>query len=576
MRTSYFLSWLAFVIMVPRLLPAQNPDPDRILTRAVTALGGRAALARHQTLAGRGRVEVLGGYVGPYRIWRRAPNRLRTTWDIGVIHHDLGFDGRSGWERALTVRELPALDSARVGRRAVFQELLWHLDQRHPLVQVPAGGDTAAVRFTQPEGLDETFWFDPGTGLPVRQVRRTRYEEGIVDLEVRYGDWRRVGDLMLPHEIREGLLELPLTIRIEEYQLDLPLPDSLFTNPEAAHWDQPLAVSLTTIPKNIYKESDGGEPNRWYRSWGIPFGPTESWLVNVVAREQYGRQVTPLRARVELLAGPTVVKSMDMGDAAITAGKKYPVARFYPQDEIFHIRHHFTEFTPLAIDAMRYTLWYRRAPGGVDSSTLVIPVTRYRTKTNLIAPMKGNLIAMTGHEFYELAHKYEWSQQFSWDFVGLGPQFELERPEGAGNERWFTYGHELVAPGDGVVVYARNDVPDMMPPSQYLKLPDPQWAIGGNSVLIDHGNGEISCLFHMKQGSVRVRIGDRVVQGQVIGLVGSSGSPGTPHTHYQLQAEPRVFGADALPVQFTNLTRARWLPGATVVTPIRGIYLLAR
>jgi len=555
-----------------------EPDSQaaRIVARAIEALGGRAALERHPSLHGRGTVEVLGGYVGPYQVWRRAPNSMRTQWDIGVIKHDLGFDGRNGWEKALTVRELPPLDHARVARRALFNGLLWHLRSDHRMTVVSASGDTTAVKFAVPGGLDETFYFDPTTSLPAREVRLTRYEEGLESLNVSYGDWRRVGDVMLPHAIRESLLELPLSIRIEEYRLDPPVSDTLFVNPNRSRFAEPIGVTLATIPKNIYKEHDGGEPARWQRSWGIPFGPTESWLVNVLVRERLGRQVMPLTARVEMLAGSRTVKTMELSEALLTAGKKYPAARFYPQDEIFHFRHHFAEHAELGVDRMRYTFRYRTPGGKRDSAELTIPVSRYQTKTKLIAPIKGNLIATTGHEFYELGHKYEWSQQFSYDFIGLGAQLEVEKPGQTGNERWVTYGRELVAPGDGIVVYTRNDVPDMMPPSQYLKLKDPQWAIGGNSVIIDHGNGEISCLFHMKQGSVRVQLGDRVTQGQVIGQIGSSGSPGSPHVHYQLQAEPKVFGADALPVQFTNLVRARWLEGPAVVTPIRGVYLLAR
>src|SRR5439155_15164123 len=235
--------------------------------------------------------------------------------------------------------------------------------------------------------------------------------------------------------------------------------------------------------------------------------------------------------------------------------QKYPVARFHPQDEIFHVRHHFTEGSGLGVDRVLYTLQYQSTPGQRGTASLSIPVTRYRTKTKLIAPIRGPFLAVTGHEFYELGHKYEWSQQFSYDLVALGPHLEFKRAEGDSLGAYYTFGHELVAPGDGKVVYSRNDVPDLMPPKQYLKLKDPQWAIGGNSVIIDHGNGEISCLFHMKQGSVRVKTGDTVKQGQVIGQVGSSGSPGHPHTHYQLQAGPEVFGADGLPIQFTNVER---------------------
>jgi hypothetical protein len=35
-------------------------------------------------------------------------------------------------------------------------------------------------------------------------------------------------------------------------------------------------------------------------------------------------------------------------------------------------------------------------------------------------------------------------------------------------------------------------------------------------VIIDHGNGEFSLLGHLRQGSLRVKIGDRIRQGQAI------------------------------------------------------------
>jgi murein DD-endopeptidase MepM/ murein hydrolase activator NlpD len=42
-------------------------------------------------------------------------------------------------------------------------------------------------------------------------------------------------------------------------------------------------------------------------------------------------------------------------------------------------------------------------------------------------------------------------------------------------------------------------------------------------VLIDHENGEYSLLVHMKPGSVLVRSGDRVKQGQQVGAIGFAG-----------------------------------------------------
>jgi len=50
----------------------------------------------------------------------------------------------------------------------------------------------------------------------------------------------------------------------------------------------------------------------------------------------------------------------------------------------------------------------------------------------------------------------------------------------------------------------------------------------GNHVTIDHGNGEFSLLLHMKPGSVTVKKGDRVSQGQEIGAIGFPATPSFP------------------------------------------------
>jgi murein DD-endopeptidase MepM/ murein hydrolase activator NlpD len=71
--------------------------------------------------------------------------------------------------------------------------------------------------------------------------------------------------------------------------------------------------------------------------------------------------------------------------------------------------------------------------------------------------------------------------------------------------------------------------------------------------VIDHGNGEFSMIAHLQKGSVRVKPGDTVRQGQVVGLMGNSGDTSGPHVHYQLQSGPDWERSDALPSNFTNV-----------------------
>src|SRR5205085_11230855 len=84
-------------------------------------------------------------------------------------------------------------------------------------------------------------------------------------------------------------------------------------------------------------------------------------------------------------------------------------------------------------------------------------------------------------------------------------------------------------------------------------LHDPTMARAGNCVIIDHGSSEYSVMMHMQQGSVIVKVGDRVAAGQVIGRLGNSGNAFGPHLHYQLQSGPSLFHDQGLPFRFQNI-----------------------
>ncbi len=60
---------------------------------------------------------------------------------------------------------------------------------------------------------------------------------------------------------------------------------------------------------------------------------------------------------------------------------------------------------------------------------------------------------------------------------------------------------------------------------------------GGNQVVIGHEqlDGIFATYYaHMKTNSVRVRVGQKVERGQVLGLVGSSGRSTAPHLHFEV------------------------------------------
>ena len=73
----------------------------------------------------------------------------------------------------------------------------------------------------------------------------------------------------------------------------------------------------------------------------------------------------------------------------------------------------------------------------------------------------------------------------------------------------------------------------------------------GIHLLIDHGNGYRTLYAHMS--AAHVGVGDAVEQGQVIELVGSTGTSTNPHLHFEIRANGSPI--DPLPF-FDNYTLA--------------------
>lgn len=57
---------------------------------------------------------------------------------------------------------------------------------------------------------------------------------------------------------------------------------------------------------------------------------------------------------------------------------------------------------------------------------------------------------------------------------------------------------------------------------------------------------------HLKKGSVKVKIGERVHRGQLLAQLGQSGNSAAPHLHFQLSNAATFEGAEGLPYVFEN------------------------
>lgn len=137
-------------------------------------------------------------------------------------------------------------------------------------------------------------------------------------------------------------------------------------------------------------------------------------------------------------------------------------------------------------------------PEGIKPKEVVIDTSRYVART--VAPIpgvvgEGNFIWPTGGYI---------SQRYSW----------YHRAVDIANKS----NPDIVAAQGGTVVTAG-------------------WSGGGygNFVIIDHGNGYRTLYAHMLNNSIVVRPGERVGQGQKLGVMGSTGRSTGTHLHFEIK-----------------------------------------
>lgn len=120
-------------------------------------------------------------------------------------------------------------------------------------------------------------------------------------------------------------------------------------------------------------------------------------------------------------------------------------------------------------------------------------------------------------------------------------------------EDYGCYGIPVLAPIDGTVISAHDGEPDETPGVASNNLEAPT----GNHVMIRiEETGTYLVIAHLKNGSVAVKTGDAVTEGQQIGECGNSGNTSEPHIHIHHQRQdPTIYPlnfAEGLPLYFRD------------------------
>ena len=139
------------------------------------------------------------------------------------------------------------------------------------------------------------------------------------------------------------------------------------------------------------------------------------------------------------------------------------------------------------------------------------------------------------------------AQRFAIDWVKVGDDHRTFTGDRLNNASYHAYGQDALAVGDGIVVAVKDGIPENIPGVNSRAVPITLETVGGNHVIVDLGGGRYAFYAHLQPGSVRVKSGDRVKTGQVLGLVGNSGNSTEPHLHFHLSDGNSPLGSEGIP-----------------------------
>ena len=141
--------------------------------------------------------------------------------------------------------------------------------------------------------------------------------------------------------------------------------------------------------------------------------------------------------------------------------------------------------------------------------------------------------------------KLKYAQRFAVDYEQIDTHHKIYKDSQTQLTNFHIYGQEALAVAPGIIVKVVDGIkessPGAFPRDTTLENAD------GNSVILKIAPQQYALYAHLQPHSIRVKVGDQVVTGQTLGLVGNSGNSLAPHLHFQVMDSPSALNANGLP-----------------------------
>jgi Peptidase family M23 len=328
-----------------------------------------------------------------------------------------------------------------------------------------------------------------------------------------------------------------------------------------APYNDPLFMSVTAMPApNEAAILDGaGRKHTAYELYVTNFGATPVKIVQLEAVAMHeGQQVaseSKTGAQLAAMFAPAGQDRMKPHDPLLQPG----------QAGIFFI---FADLDPAHELPDRFLTAFKIESHGehAGSGTIHPPAIKSSNALPIVirSPVLGkNWAAMNGPSntsphrravlFQDgLAHI---GQRYAIDWVQLGDDGNTFTGDQSQNRSYHAWDVEIHAVGDGTIVTVKDGIPENVPNSPKLATEMTVDTLPGNHIIEDLGGGHFAAYAHLRPGTLKVKAGDHVHAGDVLGHLGNTGNSSEPHLHFQICDAPSFSNSEGLPFAIDSFTR---------------------
>jgi hypothetical protein len=151
-------------------------------------------------------------------------------------------------------------------------------------------------------------------------------------------------------------------------------------------------------------------------------------------------------------------------------------------------------------------------------------------------------LPVNGRVWVAQRYAVDWEQTDAGGRIYTGPREKLES--------YAIFGQPVLAVADALVVSVIDGEPEQTPGNYPTNIALDK--ADGNCVILDLGRRRYALYAHMQPGSIKVRSGEKVHLGQVIGLVGDTGNSIVPHLHFQVTDGPSSLSSNGFPYEISE------------------------